>query len=80
LVLTFEVVFPPAQSIPEHKLKLLEQILPPKPTVDLKKSDDVLEVVLSDYDNSRKGRSEQYMDEDEDEHQGHGPGVQCAQQ
>jgi DnaJ family protein A protein 2 len=79
LHITFDIEFPKPNWTSEAQLKVLESVLPPrKPLPQIKDLNLVEEVVLSDVDTSRQRQGRQM--EDEDEHEGHGPQVQCAQQ
>ncbi|KAJ3401343.1 Type I HSP40 co-chaperone, partial [Chytriomyces hyalinus] len=82
LYIKFEIEFPKPNWVSEDKLKLLENILPPRPALPSTKGKEVEEVVLSAVDPMQQSRSNG-EDDDEDEEHGHGhggPGVQCAQQ
>ncbi|KAJ3236816.1 hypothetical protein HDU78_004423 [Chytriomyces hyalinus] len=82
LYIKFEIEFPKPNWVSEDKLKLLENILPPRPSLPSTKGKEVEEVVLSAVDPMQQSRSNG-EDDDEDEEHGHGhggPGVQCAQQ
>jgi DnaJ family protein A protein 2 len=83
LFIKFTVDFPEANWTSPEQLKALEAILPSRPQVPTNfGSKHVDEVVLADaagYQSSARGAA--YEDEyEEDDHHGHGPGVQCAQQ
>ncbi|KAK9709166.1 Type I HSP40 co-chaperone [Basidiobolus ranarum] len=82
LYVQFDVEFPERNWTNPENIALLEKILPPRPSVPKQNKGDFEEVVLSDMDASQKNRADHGMDEDyEDEDgQGQGPGVQCAQQ
>jgi DnaJ homolog subfamily A member 2 len=78
----FEIAFPPPGSIDAEKIKLLEQALPPRPSLPSLSGKEVEEVVLSNVDPMHEKKANYTEDDnmDEDEGHGHGPGVQCAQQ
>ena len=87
LFVTFDVRFPPNNFCALEKLKLLEEVLPPRNKDKLAETAmQIEEVALLDIDARRQKAREnqqQRLDEDEDGgHHGHGghPGVQCAQQ
>lgn len=60
----------------------LEKLLPPRPKIEIPTGEDVEEVDLVEFDESRSqgARREAYDDDDDDDHPGHGPRVQCAHQ
>ena len=64
-------------------LQKLEKLLPKRPKVDIPMGDDVEEVDLVEFEDTRggRGRREAYDDDDDDDEHGHGgPRVQCAHQ
>ena len=82
LIVQFLVKFP--ESIDARHISQLENILPPRPLVELPKDDQPIEeVTLMDMDieqetaSQRRHRSREAYDED-GEHGMHGQGVQCA--
>jgi len=82
LIVQFLVKFP--ENIDPRYISELENILPPRPQVELPNDDQPIEeVVLMDLDveqetaNQRRHRSHEAYEED-GEHGMHGPGVQCA--
>ncbi|VEU23334.1 DEKNAAC104515 [Brettanomyces naardenensis] len=85
LFVKFTVEFPPDHFATDEQLKTLENVLPPRPKLEVPKgveTDD--SCMLVDYDpvkhSGRRSRSGGgYYDEDEDEEGGQ-PGVQCSQQ
>jgi len=82
LYITFDIAFPPNHFVPEDKLKMLESVLPPRPTFEVPTGENVEEVDLHDYDENEQrqynSRNEAYASDDE----GAGPhgGLQCTQQ
>lgn len=60
----------------------LEKLLPPRPKIEIPTGEDVEEVDLVEFDESRSqgARREAYDDDEDDDHPGHGPRVQCAHQ
>lgn len=61
----------------------LESLLPSRPEREIPTGEDVEEVDLVEFDESRGGRRrnrDAYNEDDEDEEGGHGPRVQCAHQ
>ncbi|ODQ82762.1 hypothetical protein BABINDRAFT_29688 [Babjeviella inositovora NRRL Y-12698] len=83
LFIKFTVTFPKPHSIPEDKLKLLEQVLPARKEASIPKAAIVEECMLAEVDPSkhRQGARQSSYDEDmEDGEEGAGPGVQCASQ
>lgn len=82
LFVKFNVKFPPANFAAEDKLKLLEQVLPARQTVNIPKKAEVDECDLVDVDPRKHqsgSRHDSYDSDDEEGGQG-GPGVQCASQ
>lgn len=87
LFVKFTVEFPePNWTTPEN-IAALENILPPRPALPSFGDKHLDDVVMADADqyqrSSRQGASAAHAHdgyEDEDDHQGAGPGVQCAQQ
>ncbi len=79
LFIQFEINFPQNNWVDAKQLALLESILPPRSKVQIQEGYHVEEVVLSDFDQAKQ-RSNEYMDEDDEEHEQGGPQVQCAQQ
>ncbi|CAO3617929.1 unnamed protein product [Cunninghamella blakesleeana] len=81
LFVKFTVEFPQSNWADENTIQLLNSILPPRPALPNFGNKHVEEVVLADatgYESQRSGRSA--YDEDDDEMDESGPGVQCAQQ
>ncbi|KAL6948693.1 Type I HSP40 co-chaperone [Hanseniaspora vineae] len=86
LVIEFDVEFPKDKFADEETLLKLEQILPPRPSLNIPKGSTTEECILEDYrpqqhGNKSRGSGNSY-DEDDDEYdqrQG-GEGVQCAAQ
>ncbi|CDK27819.1 unnamed protein product [Kuraishia capsulata CBS 1993] len=78
LFVKFDVEFPKNNFATEEQLQSLEKILPPRPKVDIPKDAIVDDVILADTDET-KHRTRQ-RPEEEDDYEGAGPGVQCAQQ
>jgi hypothetical protein len=80
LHIAFDIIFPPPNWADKSQLSILESVLPARPPYPKLPSDTVVEeVVLSDVDTSRIPRSSRNDEMDEDEN-GAGPQVQCAQQ
>lgn len=83
MIITFEVTFPPQNFADNGQLKKLEKLLPSRPDRDIPTGEDVEEVDLVEFDESRGGRrhhrGDAYNEDDEDD-EGHGPRVQCAHQ
>ncbi|KAJ3292061.1 Type I HSP40 co-chaperone [Borealophlyctis nickersoniae] len=83
LYVKFEIKFPPPNWADNSKLALLEQVLPPRAAPQTPKNQELVEeVTLAAIDPMQQARANQYsngspMDEDDE---GHGPSVQCAQQ
>ncbi|KAI1285453.1 DnaJ -like protein subfamily A member 2 [Halotydeus destructor] len=85
LYIKFDVEFPENQFATKEQLESLEKLLPPRPSAPVVNLQDenVTEVNLHDYDasqqrsNGRQGGRAEY-DSDDEQQQGHGPGVQCA--
>lgn len=85
LFVKFTVDFPEPNWTTPEKIAQLESILPPRPDVPTNFGDKhTEEVVMADaagyQSSSRQGNQFHDGYEDEDDHQGAGPGVQCAQQ
>ncbi|XP_041375108.1 dnaJ homolog subfamily A member 2-like [Gigantopelta aegis] len=81
LYIKFEITFPKQNFIPEDKLKALEALLPARTEVDMLEGDNVEEVNLVDFEDTRssgRARGEAYDEDDDEDH--HGPRVQCAHQ
>lgn len=82
LVIQFSIKFPPSNWISDPiQFQQLESLLPPRDATPAYNEKEVEEVVLSNFDPSPSSSNAytDHMDEDDDHH-GHGPGVQCAQQ
>lgn len=82
LLVRFDITFPPENFAPPEDLQKLEKLLPPRPKIEIPTGEDVEEVDLVEFDESRSqgARREAYDDDDDDDHPGHGPRVQCAHQ
>ncbi|ODV94208.1 hypothetical protein PACTADRAFT_86425 [Pachysolen tannophilus NRRL Y-2460] len=81
LFVKFEIEFPPKNFANEEKLKILEQVLPPRKKVDIPKNAIVDDVVLVDVDPSKhRTQNRRFADDDYEDEEGAGPGVQCASQ
>ncbi|KAG0336189.1 Type I HSP40 co-chaperone [Podila horticola] len=80
LYIQFEIEFPAANWTDLPHIEQLRAILPPAtPLPVLAKTAHIEEVSLTEMDPRQKARAEQgHMGDDDEE--GHGPGVQCAQQ
>jgi len=86
LIIRFNVVFP--TSMGGDAIKLLEKALPKPKAKPAIAEEEVEDVQLSEYvaANERGGRhshgrgGEAYEEDDEEGHEGHHPGVSCAQQ
>ncbi|KAG0941465.1 hypothetical protein G6F57_004970 [Rhizopus arrhizus] len=84
LFVKFNIEFPQPNWTSPEKIVALEQVLPPRlalPSTGNKHVDDVVMADAEGYQtsSSRHGGAHDY-DDDEDDHHGSGPGVQCAQQ
>ncbi|KAJ9592232.1 hypothetical protein L9F63_001233, partial [Diploptera punctata] len=83
LYIKFDVTFPENHFVNEIKLKELELLLPPRPSIEMPKGEHVEEVDLHEYDPNERsassGRQEAYASDDED-HPGGPGGIQCAHQ
>jgi len=81
LYVRFDVEFPEPNWTDVDTIAKLESILPPRQPLPDLQGKQVEEVVLANVDENQSARMENagYEDDDE-EHGGHGPGVQCAQQ
>jgi DnaJ homolog subfamily A member 2 len=82
LIIRFTVQFPTV--LKDDAVKLLDKALPKPKAKPALTEEEVEDVVLTEFDVNgerarRQGRREAY-EEDEDEGQGHPPGVSCAQQ
>ncbi|KAI8647063.1 hypothetical protein BD408DRAFT_379411 [Parasitella parasitica] len=87
LFVKFTIDFPEPNWTTPETIAQLENILPARPKLPTdfgdKHVEDVVMADASDYQNSSRQNSNAHMHdgyEDEDDHQGAGPGVQCAQQ
>ncbi|CAG2211198.1 dnaJ homolog subfamily A member 2-like [Mytilus edulis] len=83
LIVKFDITFPPKNFADPEQLKKLESLLPSRPEREIPTGEDVEEVDLVEFDESRGGRRrnrDAYNEDDEDEEGGHGPRVQCAHQ
>lgn len=80
LYIQFEIEFPTANWTDVAKIEQLRSILPPAAELPaLPKGAHIEEVSLTEMDPRQKARAEQgHMGDDDEE--GQGPGVQCAQQ
>jgi len=79
LVIAFNINFPADNWIPTEQIAELEKYLPPRQEVII--PDEAEECVLHKFDPRHQGHNShrQAYDEDDD-HEGHGPRVQCASQ
>ncbi|KAI5962443.1 YDJ1 [Candida pseudojiufengensis] len=80
LILKFSVKFPPNHFADEDKLKELATILPPRQEVKIPADAEVDEEHMTKYDPAKHQQRRSAYDEDDEEGQGAGPGVQCASQ
>lgn len=84
LIIRFNVVFP--KNVSADAIKLLEKALPKPKAKPAVNEEDVEDVQLSEFvAGAERGgrhahRGEAYDDDDEEGHEGHHPGVSCAQQ
>jgi len=85
LIIRFNVVFP--KTMTPEAVKLVEKALPKPKAKPPVKDEDVEDVELTEYVvNQERGRRHQhrggeaYEEDDDDGHDGHQPGVSCAQQ
>lgn len=84
LFIKFDVKFPDNHFANEQKLKALEALLPARETIEIPQGENVEEVDMYEYDQDDRsaggsGRGEAYASDDDD-HEPHGAGVQCAHQ
>ncbi|OMJ09087.1 Mitochondrial protein import protein MAS5 [Smittium culicis] len=83
MYISFDIIFPENNWTSEESLAALRTILPPPiPVPNAPAGAHVEDVVLSTLDPNQDKYSsrDNRMDEDEDDHHGGQPGVQCAQQ
>ncbi|CAH1978041.1 unnamed protein product [Acanthoscelides obtectus] len=83
MYISFNIKFPENHFTTEENLKLIETLLPPRPSFEMPQGEQVEEVDLQDFDpndrSSYSGRGEAYASDDEEHFHG-GPGIQCANQ
>lgn len=85
LFIKFDVKFPENHFASEPKLKVLEALLPPREPQEIPQGENVEEVDMFEFDPDDRsaggsgGRGEAYASDDDD-HEPHGAGVQCAHQ
>jgi len=77
LIIQFNVIFPVKGEIPSAQLQQIGDILPAGEPI--MKTEDMEEVMLSEYDANHSAASA-YQDDSDDEGGQHGPGVQCRTQ
>ncbi|KAG2230397.1 hypothetical protein BDF21DRAFT_383219 [Thamnidium elegans] len=85
LFVKFTIDFPEPNWTSQENIAQLENILPPRPAVGSFGDKHIEDVVMADaasYQSSSRSHGAHMDDgyEDEDDHHGAGPGVQCAQQ
>ncbi|KAL2916545.1 Type I HSP40 co-chaperone [Polyrhizophydium stewartii] len=80
LFVSFEIIFPPTNWTSPAQLAALEKILPPRQALPPTNGAEVDEVVLSAVDPMHQRRSQSAPMDEDDEHAGNGPSVQCQQQ
>ena len=80
LVVQFTVNFPQDDWLPAERIGELEKLLPPR--VEAIIPDEAEICTLEKYDPSHQPgrRGQAYDEDDDDDHMGHGPRVQCANQ
>ncbi|KNC95820.1 chaperone DnaJ [Spizellomyces punctatus DAOM BR117] len=80
LYVKFDINFPPPNWADQSKLALLENALPTRQPLPPVKGKEVEEVVLSTVDPMQQSRAHMNGSGEDEEEEGHGPSVQCAQQ
>jgi DnaJ family protein A protein 2 len=85
LFVKFTIDFPEPNWTSQENIAQLENILPPRPALGSFGDKHIEDVVMADasgYQSSSRSHGAHMDDgyEDEDDHHGAGPGVQCAQQ
>ncbi|KAJ6646360.1 DnaJ like subfamily A member 2 [Pseudolycoriella hygida] len=81
LFVEFTITFPPNNFATPEQMKMLEQLLPPRPPIPVPESDDVEEVDLHSYDPNTSRSSNRGAAYDSDDEQGHNVHeVQCPAQ
>ncbi|RGB37785.1 DNAJ domain-containing protein Mas5 [Rhizophagus diaphanus] len=81
LYIQFDIEFPPSNWVDKQVIMSLEKILPPRPELDTPKDAMIEDVELTTMNDDEQRRSaSNHMANGEDEDEGHGPSVQCAQQ
>lgn len=78
LVIAFTVNFPAENWIPADQISKLEAYLPPRQEVII--PDDAEECALQKHDPKLAGRNQRMAYDEDDDEEGHGPRVQCANQ
>lgn len=80
LFVTFEIKFPSPHWCSPDQLKQLEAILPARAPLPSTQGKEVDEETLMDVDASQRQRSQAGPDDMDEDEEGAGPSVQCAQQ
>lgn len=81
LYIQFDIEFPPSNWVDKQVIMSLEKILPPRPELDTPPDAMIEDVELTTMNDDEQRRSaSNHMANGEDEDEGHGPSVQCAQQ
>lgn len=81
LYIQFDIEFPPSNWVDKQVIMSLEKILPSRPELDIPPDAMIEDVELTTMNDDEQRRSaSNHMANGEDEDEGHGPSVQCAQQ
>jgi len=80
LFIQFDIEFPPSNWTDKNIIMSLENILPPRQTLQIPPEAVTEDVELTTMNDEQQRSASNHMNGGEEDDDGHGPSVQCAQQ
>ena len=80
LYVQFDIEFPPSNWVDKEVIMSLENILPSRPELQIPQDAMTDDVELTTMNDEQQRSASNHMTNGEEEDEGHGPSVQCAQQ
>ncbi|RIA96452.1 DNAJ domain-containing protein Mas5 [Glomus cerebriforme] len=80
LFVKFDIEFPPSNWVDKQVIMTLENILPSRPELAIPENAMTEDVELTTMNDEQQRSASNHMANGEEEEEGHGPSVQCAQQ
>jgi DnaJ homolog subfamily A member 2 len=80
LYVQFDIEFPPSNWADKENIMSLEKILPPRPALEIPPDAMTDDVELTTMNDEQQRSASNHRANGEEDDEGHGPSVQCAQQ